>query len=139
MEIMKVQLDPGAFLPVSAHASDAGYDLFAREDKWIPAHGCAVFDTGVHVQLPEHTAGIILPKSGLNIKQNILSFGVIDVGYSGSIVAKLYNFGDTGYYVKRGDKITQLVVMNIQKPAVVEVEKIDGGERGDNGFGSTGR
>ena len=64
---MKIMLDKTAIMPTRAHDTDAGLDLYATEDKTVPAHGSAVFDTGVHVQLPHGTAGFVKSKSGLNV------------------------------------------------------------------------
>lgn len=136
---MKIKLDTGAYIPERAHAFDAGMDLRAREGKTIPAHGSAVFDTGVHIQLPPGTAGFLKSKSGLNVKHNLTSDGTIDVGYTGSIRVKLYNHGDADYQVEAGDKISQLVIVNIQLPKIELVSHLDDTERGDGGFGSTGR
>lgn len=108
---MRIQLDPGAFMPTRAHEDDAGLDLYATEEQTVPARGSAVFETGVHVQLPPNTAGTLKSKSGLNVKHNITSEGVIDVSYTGGIVVKLYNHGDTDYNVEKGDKISQLVIV----------------------------
>ena len=78
-------------------------------------------------------------KSGLNVKYGITSEGVIDVGYNGSIVCKLYNHSNLDYEIKRGDKITQLVVMKIDIPELNVVDEFKETERGNGGFGSTGR
>ena len=136
---MKIKLDPWAICPTRAHDTDAGLDLYAAADQVVPAQGSAIFDTGVHVQLPPFTAGFLKSKSGLNVKHNITSDGVIDVGYTGSICVKLYNHGDQDYAVERGDKISQLVVVDIHLPHLQLVETLEETERGDGGFGSTGR
>lgn len=136
---MKIKLDADAIMPTRAHDTDAGLDLKSREDKIVPAHGSAVFDTGVHVELPPFTAGLIKSKSGLNVKHDLTSDGVVDVGYIGSICVKLYNHGDKDYMVHRGDKISQLVVVDIHIPRLQPVDELDETERGERGFGSTGR
>lgn len=154
---MKIKLDPGAYMPERAHDTDAGLDLRAMEDKVIPAGGSAVFDTGVHVQLPtvsllhgmgSHnwpyyvdfpTVGFLKSKSGLNINHNITSDGVIDLGYTGSIRVKLYNHGTEDYHVKRGDKISQLVILPILTPELELADELEETERGVKGFGSSGR
>lgn len=87
---MKIFFDKDAYMPVRAHSTDAGLDLKAREDFVIPAYGSAIIDTGVHVELPKGTCGLLVSKSGLNIKHNITSTGLIDEGYTGPIVVKLY-------------------------------------------------
>lgn len=136
---MKIKLDDGAFMPTRAHDTDAGLDLYAKDSKVVPAHGSAIFNTGVHMELPNRTAGFLKSKSGLNVKHNLTSEGVIDVGYTGSIVVKLYNHGDTDYQVHVGDKISQLVILPVVLPHMVVVDELDETDRGDGGFGSTGR
>ena len=136
---MKIKLDPGAKMPTSAHLLDAGFDLYSREDKTIPAHGSAVFDIGVHIALDPLVAGILKSKSGLNVKHDLLNTGVIDPGYTGAIVVKLYNHGNKDYEVKDGDKISQILFVPVIKPNFELVDDLDRSERGTSGFGSTGR
>ena len=136
---MKIKLDTGAIIPTRAHETDAGLDLYAMESKKIPARGSMVFDTGVHIELDPNTAGFIKSKSGLNVKYNLTSEGVVDVGYTGSICVKLYNHGDHAYQVERGDKISQLVVVKIETPELELVDELEETDRGNNGFGSSGR
>lgn len=136
---MRAKLDNGAILPRRAHIWDGGLDLFAREDGLVEAGGSCIFDTGIHVELPIGSVGILMSKSGLNVNHDITSEGVIDAGYSGSIKVKLYNHGKTDYLVRSGDKISQLLVIPILLPEVYPVDEIAGGDRGDGGFGSTGR
>ena len=136
---MKVKLDDFAFIPERAHNTDAGLDLKSPICIEIPARSSAVIDTGVHVDLPIGTVGFLKSKSGLNVNHDITSDGVIDVGYTGSIKVKLYNHGIIPYQVLRGDKITQLVVVECHFPDVEIVEELDDTERGNKGFGSTGR
>ena len=139
---MKVFVDDGAERPVRGHAIDAGLDLKAPKDIYIPPKGAVVVDTGVHVQLPAGTVGMLKSKSGLNVRCSIVSEGVIDEGYTGSIVAKLYNHSKNPVNLFAGDKITQLVILPVIIPEIEYVNTIsdfDESERGANGFGSTGR
>lgn len=137
---METILDTGARIPSRAHEFDAGYDLYSREGKFVPAHGSAVFDTGVHVAIPKGMAGLLVAKSGLNTRCDITSTGLIDAGYTGSIRVKLYNHGNVPYMVYVGDKISQLVIIPVFTPPLEIVNEFsEKGERGDNGFGSTGR
>ena len=137
---MKIILDEGAKMPTRAHADDAGLDLYSRENRVIYPHSSATFDTGVHVEIPQWYVGMIKSKSGLNVKYGLTSEGVLDCGYTGSIRVKLYNHSSEAYTVAAGDKISQLVIMPIIAPEL-ELVKVFGTEteRGDNGFGSTGR
>lgn len=136
---MKIKLDPWAIMPTRAHDTDAGLDLYAAKDATVNEYSSVLFDTGVHVQLPPNTAGMLKSKSGLNVKHSITSEGVIDVGYTGSICVKLYNHSGVPYEVKRGDKISQLVIVPVVIPPIVVVDELEKSERGSNGFGSTGR
>ena len=136
---MKVMLDSGAFAPTRAHKTDAGLDLRSPICIEVPAKCSAVIDTGVHVELPVGTAGFLKSKSGLNVNHDITSDGVIDVGFTGKIKVKLYNHGTKPYQILRGDKITQLVVVECHFSDIEVVDTLDKTDRGDNGFGSTGR
>lgn len=147
---LEIMLDENAFTPVRAHKPDAGMDILSPVDKVVPAHGSAVIDTGVHVNLPAiqigdltlYTAGLLKSKSGLNVKNNLTGEGVVDVDYTGSIQVKLYNNGDKDYHIKRKDKIIQLLVVPVLTPDPKVVDQFTGVNpegRGDGGFGSTGR
>lgn len=136
---MKVKLDPGAFAPTRAHDIDAGLDLYAMDCRIVEAKGSATFRTGVHVELPKGCCGLLVSKSGLNVKHGITSTGLIDEGYSGDIAVKLYNHSGYDFTVRRGDKISQLVIIPVKYEPVEIVDEIESGERGDAGFGSTGR
>ena len=135
---MRIQLDPGAQKPTRGHATDAGLDLYSMEDGYVYAGEHAIFNTGVHVEIPAGYVGLITSKSGLMAK-GITSRGTIDSGYTGSIKAVLFNHGDKGYLVRKGDKITQLVLLPIITPELEVVEHLEETERANGGFGSTGR
>lgn len=140
--IMKVTLDKNAVMPTRAHDADAGLDLYAPKGmevtNFVPG-GSVIIDTGVHVQIPEGYCGLLVSKSGLNVKFGITSTGLIDSGYTGSICVKLYNHGQGIYAVRGGDKISQLVLMPVITPTLEVVDRLDDTDRGDNGFGSTGK
>ena len=142
---MKIMLDDEAIMPTRAHDQDAGLDLYAREEDIIFGitdeclDNYAVFDTGVHIELPPGTFGQLFSKSGLNANYNVVSCGgTIDEGYNGSIKVKLYNLGRKPYLVRKGQKICQLVIMPCLKPELELVDKLEETERGESGFGSTG-
>lgn len=136
---IKFKLDEGAFEPVRAHATDGGADIRTPKQFVLSGRSSAIVKTGVHVELPEGTVGMLKSKSGLNVNSDIVSEGVIDQGYTGEIVVKLYNHGDEPHEFHAGDKVTQLVVMPVEFPTYVQADEIGGGERGDAGFGSSGR
>ena len=136
---MKVMLEPGARLPERAYPSDAGLDIFSREEKVILPGESAVFDTGVHVELPEGTFMKLESKSGLNVKYGVVSHGgVIDQNYRGSIAVKLYNHGDKPYMIRNGQKIIQGIVQPFIAPELEQVDSLTETDRGNNGFGSSG-
>ena len=136
---MRIVLDKGAIMPTKAHLTDAGFDLYARDTQIVPAKESATFDTGVHIELMPGTVGMIKSKSGLNIKHGITSDGVVDCGYTGSIVVKLYNHSGYDYKVNAGDKITQLVIMPLAYVGELDVvDHLEETDRGNDGFGSSG-
>lgn len=136
---MKVVLDPGAIMPTRAHDLDAGYDLYSREDATVWQSAGGKFDTGVHIQIPAGHVGFVKSKSGLNAKYGIQAEGVIDAGYTGSINVLLRNHGPKAVDIKKGQKIAQLVILPIITPDLQLVGSLEETERGDNGFGSTGK
>lgn len=140
---MKVVVDPDAYMPTRAHETDAGLDLYSPIDTmigWPGSHtGNSVsIDTGVHVQIPAGYVGFIKSKSGLNVKHGVVSEGVIDSGYTGSIVVKLYNHGSKAVFIQKGQKISQLVLLPIITPELERVGILEETDRGNGGFGSTG-
>ena len=115
--------------PVRAHEHDAGLDLHAMHGGVVKAQQSATFHTGVHVELPSGTTGVLLPKSGLMTKHDI----------RGEILVHMFNFGRTDYNVDAGDKISQMLILPVLYEPVEVVEELNQGERGDAGFGSTGK
>lgn len=136
---MKIKLDAGAYTPTRSHATDAGLDIKSRTTQVVPHGRSATFRTGVHVELPPNTAGIVIAKSGLNVLHDLTSTGLIDEGYTGEIIVKLYNHGERDYLVQAGDKISQLVVVPVLYEDIEIVNELSKSERGNGGFGSTGR
>ena len=136
---MKIKLDNGAYTPTRAHSADAGLDIYSRERKLVRAHDSECFDTGVHIEISKGFVGFLKSKSGLNVKHGLTSEGVIDSGYTGSICVKLYNNSDEDYIINGGDKISQLVILPIVLPDLEIVKELGKTDRGNNGFGSSGR
>ena len=136
--IMRIKLEDFAIMPTRGHPTDAGLDLYSPVDLWLHPGHHRVIDTGVHVEIPQGCVGLITSKSGL-MKLGITSRGTIDCGYTGTIKAVLYNHGKEGIEIRRGHKITQLVVLPIVIPEIEVVDELQTTERGDAGFGSTGK
>lgn len=135
---LKVMLDEKAYMPKRAHSVDAGLDLFSRERRLIWPGMSVLFDTGVHVEIPEGYVGDVDAKSSL-MEKNLLTAGTIDCGYTGSIKVKLFNLGGGMVEILEGQKIAQLVIKSIITPEVELVEALEDTERGEGGFGSTGK
>lgn len=140
---LKVVLDEGAKMPTKAHELDAGFDLYLPklpfERYAIPSGHSLTVDTGVHIAIPKGYVGMIKSKSGLNVKDGIVCEGVIDAGYTGSIVVKAYNNSLIHKTFSAGEKITQLVILPIPEVELEQVDSLEETERGNNGFGSSGR
>ena len=155
---MKIMLDEGAKMPTRAHPWDAGLDLYTPKECTVPPCctvysvdcldrcsiktivGSAVIDTKAHMEIPEGYVGFLKSKSGLNVNHGLTADGgVIDAHYTGSIAVKLYNHTDKPYHFKAGDKIAQLVILPCLLPELELVDSLEETDRGDNGFGSTGR
>ena len=136
---IKIVLEEGATMPAYAHEDDAGMDLISMEMNMIPAHGRETFKTGVHMAIPSGYFGAIRAKSGLLRKNGIICSGTVDCSYTGEIMVTLVNTSSKNYQVFKGDKIAQMILIPYHHAEFVQVEKLDETERGDNGFGSTGR
>jgi dUTP pyrophosphatase len=133
---MKVMLDPGA-KATRAHADDAGLDLYATKSGWIFPKCRKVFGTGFHAAIPKNFVGMLTSKSGLMMK-GITSRGTIDCGYTGEVKAVLFNHSWKLVHIKKGQKITQMVLMPIITPHLSCVDNLEETDRADGGFGSTG-
>jgi dUTP pyrophosphatase len=137
-----VRLDPNATLPTRAHAGDAGLDLCALQSGTIAAGARARVRTGIAIEVPLGRAGLVLPRSGLAARHGIALVnapGLIDAGYRGELQVLLLNTDrDEAWEYSAGDRIAQLVLIDVQTPAVREVEALTDTTRGDGGFGSTG-
>ncbi len=138
---MKVKLLSGAKMPTRSHPNDAGLDLYARNSATIYPKESVVFDTGVCVELPHGTFGMVANRSGLNIKHSIVcgGVGIVDEPYRGSIIVKLYNLGFEPYRVNAGDRIAQMIVLPHVQVDLEEVDELNETDRGEAGFGSTGK
>jgi dUTP pyrophosphatase len=139
---------PDAKIPVRGSSLSAAYDLFSVEDGQISPREKGVVDTGISIFMPRISEpykiyGSIRSRSGLSFKHNIeVGAGVIDCDYTGVIKVMLYNHSDKVFSYSKGDRIAQLILELHITPDVLEVyelDKIQDNERGNNGFGSTGK
>ena len=132
---------PG-FEPVYAKPGDAGADLRSNTAVTIAAGERSLVPTGVSIALPAGFVGLVHPRSGLAAKHGITVLntpGTIDAGYRGEIMVILYNSSNTDFEVAVGDRIAQLLIQTVETAKFVAVEKLPETERGETGFGSSGR
>jgi dUTP pyrophosphatase len=135
-------LRPDARPPARTRPGDAGYDLRSVERAVVPAGGRAMVATGVAIALPAGIAGLVTPRSGLAAQHGITCLnapGLIDPNYRGEVKVILHNAGDADFFVEAGDRIAQLVLVPCWTPGLRVVEELPGSERGESGFGSSGR
>jgi len=143
-ELPVVRLDADLPLPAHARSGDAGADLVARQGVVLAAGGGrAMVPTGVAVAIPVGYAGLVLPRSGLALRHGVTvanAPGLIDAGYRGEVNVVLLNTDPTtDYEVHRGDRIAQLVIVAVEQVAVAVVDALPPSERGEGGFGHSGR
>ena len=132
------KLDPRALLPHRAHPTDSGADLFALERTVLPARTVVKVRTGIAVELPENTSGIIWGKSSVESKGIKAMAGLVDAPYRGELLVCMYNLNETDFVFEAGQKVAQLVVLPTIYPAFEETDTLSDTARGAGGFGSTG-
>jgi len=138
LRYQKLSEDAQVFMP--SYKGDAGYDICSIEDKIVKAKGSTIVRTGVALEIPEEYFGILRTRSGYGIKNSLqIHHGLIDSGYRGEITIKIYNHSDQDYQVKKKDKICQLIllpriVLPLKQEKILMIS-----DRGNKGFGSTGK
>jgi dUTP pyrophosphatase len=136
------RLDPRAVLPGRAHDGDAGLDLHALDGFELAPGERAQVRTGIAIALPPGTAGLVLPRSGLAARHGISVVnapGLIDEGYRGEVQVLLLNTDShETFRADAGDRIAQLVVVDVEAPEIVETDDLGDSSRGAGGFGSSG-
>ena len=133
----------GAKLPVYGSAYAAGADLYActAEEITVPPHGTAFIPTGIAVELPAGTVGLVYARSGLACKRGLApanKVGVIDCDYRGEVMVALHNHGASERRIEAGERIAQLVIAPYYTAEFCEQEELSATVRGAGGFGSTG-
>jgi dUTP diphosphatase len=136
------KLRPDAKLPAAQHAGDAGLDLCSAVDVVVEPGERVMIPTGVAVAIPDGHAGLVLPRSGLASKHGLTmanSPGLIDAGYRGEVICAAVNLDrEEAVKILVGDRIAQLVIVELPSVAPVWVEELPESTRGEGGFGSTG-
>lgn len=131
-----------ATLPTRGSALAAGYDIYSAEDSVVPGQGQALVSTDISIIVPVGTYGRVAPRSGLTVKHGISTgAGVIDADYRGEVKVALFNHSKKDFEIKKGDRIAQLVLEKIVNAEITEItqEELVATERGEGGFGSTGK
>lgn len=140
MEIKVKKLHPDAQIPHYAHDADAGMDLFTVEQFELEPGERKSVPLGLSIEIPEGYVGLIWDKSGLSHKYGIKSFGgVVDAGYRGEIHAGIMNLSDKFFSFEKGHKIAQMLIQKVERVNFVEVDGLSETDRGNGGFGSSGK
>jgi dUTP pyrophosphatase len=143
VDVLLQRLDAGLPVPAYAHPGDAGVDLVTTVDAEVAPGERVLLPTGIAIALPEGYAAFVHPRSGLAVKYGVSLVnapGTVDAGYRGEIKVSLVNLDPRDAVVlRRGDRIAQLVVQKVEHAVFHEVERLPGSDRGEGGFGSSGR
>lgn len=144
MVIKVKKLNPEAVIPTLGSKSAAGADLYSaeKEDVVIMPGETKFIGTGLAVEIPEGYVGLVYARSGLACKRGLApanKVGVIDSDYRGEIKVALHNHGSEAQKVEKGERIAQMVVAPYLSAVYEEAEELSDTERGEGGFGSTGR
>ena len=125
--------------PTRGSDEAAGYDLYSYESETVAPNQIKLIDTGISIRVPEGTYGRIAPRSSVSKKGILVNAGVIDRDYRGPIKVMVHNLSNNDYVINKNDRIAQLILEQIKTPSVELVEELDDTERGERGFGSTGK
>ncbi|MDA1169391.1 MAG: dUTP diphosphatase [bacterium] len=133
------KLSPDATLPTKGNATDAGIDIYTNETHTLQPGERHMFTTGIACAFPDGYVGLLWDRSGLGSKGIHRFAGVIDSGYRGEWKVVLCNLTSEPFEIKSGDKIIQCIVQKFEQSEISEVTNLEESERGDKGFGSSGR
>ena len=140
MEIdVNIKLLEDGIIPVYKTEGSAGADCFSRVDAVIKPHETRVIPLGFAVEIPNGYEMQIRPRSGLATKGKQAIFGTIDSDYRGEVGAIIYNSSDDEFVVKKGDRIAQCLIAPVIIASFNAVDELSETERGNGGFGSTGK
>ena len=141
--VLQIQkLDPETPTPRHSNNGDAGLDLTTRESAEIRPHETVLLHTGLAFEIPRGWYGAIVPRSWISSKRNLApinSPGTIDSTYRGEVLVPLHNFGETVQHVEAGERICQMIVLEHATCICSVASSLEETDRGENGFGSTGR
>ncbi|MDR2672119.1 MAG: dUTP diphosphatase [Coriobacteriales bacterium] len=142
LELRVKRLNKATALPAYAYAGDAGLDLCAATSVDIAPFQRVLIPTGLSIAIPEGFAGFVLPRSGLALTRGLSLVnapGLVDSHYRGEVkILALNTDSQQPIKIEAGERIAQLVVLEVATPSVIEVEELDTTSRGSGGFGSSG-
>lgn len=140
MDCFKVKLNyEDAKPPTRGSNEAAGYDLYSHESETVVPKQIKLIDTGISIKVPEGTYGRIAPRSSVSKRGILINAGVIDRDYRGPVKIMIHNLSNNDYIINKNDRIAQLILEQIKTPPVELVEELDNTDRGEGGFGSTGK
>lgn len=140
MHKIKFKLGENGKAPYKKHYMDAGWDIFAAAQIWINPGSSSLILTDLFLEIPEGYVGLMWSRSGLSCQLQLeVGAGCIDSTYRGEIVVHLYNFSEERCMIKKGDRVAQILFMPVNIIPLVQVDELNKTERGESGFGSTGK
>ena len=142
MEVKIKLLDPRAIVPTRGSAEAAGADLRTLDALTVPAHKTVQAHTGIAIELPVGYAAFVYARSGMALKKGIApanKVGVVDSDYRGEVLVCLHNHSNEPQTVLEGERIAQIVITPYLTADFIETEELSTTERGEGGFGSTGK
>lgn len=137
---LKVKRIKKVTLPTYHYEGDAGLDLYTAETVTLNPGEKVGISTGVQLAIPRGYVGLIWDKSGLSMKRGLKTLGgVVDSGYRGEVIVGLINLSEEPHTFEKGDKIAQMIIQKKEFVTIEEVDDLDATDRGDKGFGSSGK
>jgi dUTP pyrophosphatase len=140
MQVNIKRLSEKAVIPTYGKPGDAGMDLTCISEEWSEDNSMVTYDTGIAMEIPEGYVGLVFPRSSVSKTSLILSnsVGVIDSGYRGSIMFK-FRYPEEGMVYEIGERVGQIIIVPYPQITFNEVQELSSTDRGEGGFGSTGK
>lgn len=140
MELAIKKMDERATLPTVGYEGDAGLDLHAIAKTIIPAGERMMVRTGIAMVIPQGYVGLIWDRSSWAAKYGLHNMaGVIDAGFRGEIMVVMFNTSQADFTIEAGDRIGQMIIQPFLSVNIKEISELPAAERGEGGFGSTGK
>ncbi len=139
---MKIQLGEGGRLPFRGNVGDAGFDLYVSEHTVVAPRSFSLIPSAIRIQMPDDMWYLILGRSSASNKLGLIVIpAVIDAGFRGVLFANVYNTNMKEVVLEEGDRVAQIVPYELlaHRLEPVVVDALDSSDRGEGGFGSSGR